>query len=148
MKKSIEKQQEFFATGETKSITYRVRMLRTLRKAILASEQDIIEALHQDLKKSKLEAYTTEIGQCLAEITFVLKHLKKWMQPQRVGGSKLFPLSSGWIAPESLGISLILSSLELSFHACGLASYSFPGCRLTEWPEEDLLRRDSRRKSA
>ena len=115
MKKSIEKQKEFFASGETKSITYRVRMLRTLRKAILAYEQNIFAALHRDLKKSKFEAYTAEIGQCLAEITFVLKHLKKWMQPQRVGGSKLFPLSSGWIVPEPLGISLILSPWNYPF---------------------------------
>jgi len=115
MKKSLEKQQEFFASGETKSITYRVRMLRTLRKAILAFEQDILKALHRDLKKSKLEAYTTEIGQCLAEITFVLKHLKNWMKPQRVGRSKFFPLSSGWIVPEPLGISLILSPWNYPF---------------------------------
>lgn len=115
MKKSLEKQQEFFASGETKSITYRVRMLRTLRKAILAFEQDILEALHRDLKKSKLEAYSAEIGQCLAEITFVLKHLKKWMKPQRVGRSSLFPLSSGWIVPEPLGISLILSPWNYPF---------------------------------
>lgn len=115
MKKSLEKQQEFFASGETKSITYRVRMLRTLRKAILSFEQDILEALHRDLKKSKLEAYTAEIGQCLAEITFVLKHLKKWMKPQRVGRSKLFPLSSCWIVPEPLGISLILSPWNYPF---------------------------------
>jgi aldehyde dehydrogenase (NAD+) len=115
MKKIIEKQQEFFASGETKSITYRVRMLRTLRRAILTFEQDIFEALHRDLKKSKLDAYTAEIGPCLAEISFVLKHLKKWMKPQRVGGSRLFPLSSGWILPEPLGISLILSPWNYPF---------------------------------
>ena len=115
MKKIVEKQQEFFASGETKSFTYRVTMLRTLRKAILTFEEDIFEALHRDLKKSKLDAYTAEIGHCLAEIAFVLKHLKKWMKPQRAGGSRLFPLSSGWIVPEPLGISLILSPWNYPF---------------------------------
>ncbi|MHC4558175.1 MAG: aldehyde dehydrogenase [Planctomycetota bacterium] len=115
MNKIVEKQREFFTNGETKSITYRLRMLKTLRKAILAFEQEIFEALHADLKKSKLETYTTEIGQCLSEITFVLRHMKKWMKPQRVGGSKLFPLSSGWIVSEPLGISLILSPWNYPF---------------------------------
>ncbi|MHC4204543.1 MAG: aldehyde dehydrogenase [Planctomycetota bacterium] len=115
MKKIIEKQHEFFASGETKSITYRVSMLKTLRKAILAFEEEIFEALHADLKKPKFEAYTAEIGQCLAEITFVLKHLKNWMKPQKVGGSRLFPLSSAWIVPEPLGISLILSPWNYPF---------------------------------
>jgi acyl-CoA reductase-like NAD-dependent aldehyde dehydrogenase len=115
MKKILEKQQEFFASGETKSLTYRVRMLRTLRKAILTFEQEISEALHADLKKSRFDAYTAEIGQCLAEITFVLKHLRRWMKPQRAGGSRLFPLSSGWIIPEPLGICLILSPWNYPF---------------------------------
>ena len=115
MKKIIQRQQEFFASGETKSITYRIRMLRTLRKAILDFEEEIFEALHADLKKSKLDAYTTEIGQCLGEITFALRHLKKWMKPLKVGGSRLFPLSSGWIVSEPLGISLILSPWNYPF---------------------------------
>ncbi len=115
MENSIQKQQEFFATGESKSITYRIRMLKTLRKAILAYEQDILEALYRDLKKSRFEAYTTEVGQCMTEIIFVLRHLKKWMRPRRVGGSKLFPLSRGWIVPEPLGISLVISPWNYPF---------------------------------
>ena len=115
MKKILEKQQEFFASGETKPIAYRVRMLKTLREAILAFEQDILEALHKDLKRSKLDAYTAEVGHCLAEITFVLKHLKKWMKPRRVGGSRLLPLSRGWIVSEPLGIYLILSPWNYPF---------------------------------
>jgi len=117
MDEILDKQQKFFATGETQAAAYRIRMLKRLREAILAFEQDILDALHRDLKKPKLDAYAMEIGHCLTETTFVLKHLKKWMKPRRVGGSKLLPLSSGWIVPEPLGISLILSPLELSLRA-------------------------------
>ena len=115
MKRIVEKQKEFFASGETKSITHRVRMLKALREAILAFEDEISEALHADLRKSKLDAYTSEIGHCLAEITFVLRGLKKWMKPRRVGGSRLLPLSGGWIVPEPLGRSLILSPWNYPF---------------------------------
>jgi len=79
MKEVLEKQQEFFASGETKSFAFRVKMLKRLREAILAFEEEIFEALKRDLKKSKVDAYTAENGHCLAEITYVLKHLKKWM---------------------------------------------------------------------
>jgi len=115
METILEKQRKFFATGETKSLAYRINMLRVLRKAILAFEQDIFDALHRDLKKPKLDAYATEIGHCLGEITFTLKHLKKWVKPRRVGGSRLFPLSSGHIVPEPLGVSLILSPWNYPF---------------------------------
>ncbi|UCG56476.1 MAG: aldehyde dehydrogenase [Phycisphaerales bacterium] len=115
MKKILEKQKEFFASGQTKPIAYRVRMLRTLREAILAFEEDILDALHKDLKRSRLDAYTTEVGQCLAEITFVLKRLKKWMKPRRVGAPRVLPLSRAWIVSEPLGISLILSPWNYPF---------------------------------
>ena len=115
MDEILDKQQKFFATGETQAAAYRIRMLKRLREAILAFEQDILDALHRDLKKPKLDAYAMEIGHCLTETTFVLKHLKKWMKPRRVGGSKLLPLSSGWIVPEPLGISLILSPWNYPF---------------------------------
>lgn len=111
----FERQREFFASGQTKSLAHRVRTLQTLREAILAFEENISQALHEDLGRSKLDAYTAEIGQCLAEISHVLKHLRKWMRPRRTGGSKLFPLSRGFVVPEPLGVSLILSAWNYPF---------------------------------
>lgn len=115
MRRVLEKQQKLFATGETKSFTFRVKMLKRLREAILGFEEEIFEALKRDLKKSKFDAYTTEIGHCLAEISFVLKSLKKWMTPKKVGGSKLFPLSKGFIFSEPFGISLIIAPWNYPF---------------------------------
>ena len=115
MKRVLEKQQKLFASGETKSFTFRVKMLKRLREAILGFEEEIFEALKRDLKKSKFDAYTTEIGHCLAEISFVLKNLKKWMTPKKVGGSNLFPLSKGFIVSEPFGISLIIAPWNYPF---------------------------------
>ena len=115
MKTILEKQRKFFTSEETKSYTFRVKMLKKLREAILGFEEEIFEALETDLKKSKFDAYTTEIGHCLAEIIFAVKNLKKWMTPQKVGGSKLFPLSKGFIVSEPLGISLIVSPWNYPF---------------------------------
>jgi acyl-CoA reductase-like NAD-dependent aldehyde dehydrogenase len=115
MKTILEKQRKFFTSEETKSYTFRVKMLKKLREAILGFEEEIFEALETDLKKSKFDAYTTEIGHCLAEIIFAVKNLKKWMTQQKVGGSKLFPLSKGFIVSEPLGISLIVSPWNYPF---------------------------------
>jgi acyl-CoA reductase-like NAD-dependent aldehyde dehydrogenase len=90
-------------------------MLRTLRQAIQASEQDIFGALQRDLKRSELDAYTAEVGSCLAEIRFAIRHLRRWIKGRRVGGSKLFPLSRGRVVPEPLGVCLIMSPWNYPF---------------------------------
>ena len=117
MEKILDKQRKFFATGETRTLAYRIKMLKTLRRAILAFEQDISDALHRDLNKPKLDAYATEIGQCLAEITFVLKHLKAFPFVRRLDHP-----GTTW----SISYSV---SVELSFRPCGLAPHRLSGGR-------------------
>jgi aldehyde dehydrogenase (NAD+) len=115
MKNTLEKQRTFFASGKTKSFEFRAEMLNRLSEAILHFEGDILEALRKDLNKSKLQGYITEIHHCLSEISFALKNLKKWMKPQKVGGSKLFPLSKGFIVSEPLGTCLVISPWNYPF---------------------------------
>ena len=115
MKDTLEEQRTLFASGKTKSFKLRRDMLGRLREAILHFEGDILEALRSDLNRSKVAGYTTEIHHCLAEISFALKNLKGWMKPQRVGGSKLFPLSRGFVVCEPLGTCLIISPWNYPF---------------------------------
>jgi acyl-CoA reductase-like NAD-dependent aldehyde dehydrogenase len=115
MKNTLREQRIFFASGRTKRIEFRTEMLSRLREAILHTEEDILEALRKDLGRSKVDGYLTEIHHCLAEISFALKNLKKWMRAKRVGGSKLFPLSRGFIVSEPLGICLIISPWNYPF---------------------------------
>jgi acyl-CoA reductase-like NAD-dependent aldehyde dehydrogenase len=115
MRNKIEKHRIFFTTGKTKSFTFRTQMLNRLREAISGFEGEILKALKEDLNRSKVDGYTTEIHHCLAEISFALKNLKKWMRPQRVGGSKLFPLSKGFVVSEPLGTCLIVSPWNYPF---------------------------------
>ncbi|MHC4628481.1 MAG: aldehyde dehydrogenase family protein, partial [Planctomycetota bacterium] len=90
-------------------------MLSRLRDAISHFEGHILEALRRDLNKPRVEGYAAEVHHCLAEISFALKNLKRWMRPRRVGGSKLFPLSRGCIVCEPLGTCLIISPWNYPF---------------------------------
>jgi aldehyde dehydrogenase (NAD+) len=90
-------------------------MLNRLRDAISHFEGHILEALRRDLNKPMVEGYAAEVHHCLAEISFTLKNLKRWMRPKRVGGSKLFPLSRGFIVSEPLGTCLVISPWNYPF---------------------------------
>lgn len=91
----IERQQEFFLTGQTLDFAFRKSSLQKLRTAILDHDEEFYEALFKDLHKSRFESYATEIGFVLEELSFHLKHLKKWMKPKKVSsGIVSFPAKS------------------------------------------------------
>ena len=62
----VEKQRNFFNTHQTLDVSFRVQTLKTLRKAILAYEDKINDALFKDLGKSNFESYMCEVGLVLS----------------------------------------------------------------------------------
>ncbi|MFN5767462.1 MAG: aldehyde dehydrogenase [Pseudanabaena sp.] len=111
----IAKQRDFFATGKTKDYNFRVSQMQKLAKIIAKNENLIFEAIHQDLRKPATEAFTSEIFCVLSEIEYVLKHLKTWMKPQKVGTPLTFFPSSSFIYPEPLGVVLIIAPWNYPF---------------------------------
>ncbi len=86
----ILRQREFFATGQTLPISFRIEQLKKLKTLIQSHEQEIMDALNKDLRKPPMEAYLTEIGLVIDEINFIIKNLKKWAKPQKTATP--FPL--------------------------------------------------------
>ncbi len=111
----FKKQADYFTSGKTRSISTRIDNLKLLRSTILAYENEISEALHNDLHKSKFEAYATEIGFVLDEIRYHIRHLRKWAKPQRSSTPVTnFPASS-YTVSEPLGTVLIISPWNYPF---------------------------------
>ena len=80
----VERQKQYFATGATLPIEGRKKALLRLRDGIVRREAKIYEALYADLGKSACEAFMSEIGMVLEEISFLLKNLKKFTAPHKV----------------------------------------------------------------
>lgn len=82
----IQNQRDFFKSGKTKDVTFRIEQLKKLRQAVIEHEQSIVEALQADLHKPKVETYLTEIG-VIKEIDYAIKHLKTWTKPKKAAVS-------------------------------------------------------------
>lgn len=111
----LDDQRRYFATGATLAREFRTEQLRKLRLGIERMEAEIAEALRQDLNKSHSEAYTTEIGQVLSEITLAIASLGKWMKPRRVRTAMSHIGSRGYIRHEPYGSILIITPWNYPF---------------------------------
>ena len=70
-------QRAYFQSGATRPLSARRQALLALRRAVALHQDDIARALFLDLGKSKSEAYLTETGLVLQELSFLLRRLEK-----------------------------------------------------------------------
>lgn len=61
----LEKQREYFYGNNTKPYENRLSALKSLKDSMLRHEEEILNALRDDLNKSKYEGYMTELGLCI-----------------------------------------------------------------------------------
>jgi aldehyde dehydrogenase (NAD+) len=109
----LRSQREFFATGATKPVEFRLAQLQKLKDAIIARQADIVDAVQADLGRPEYEGYF-EIG-ILNELKYVLKRLKRWARPQRVGLPLTQLPGSAWVQPEPLGVVLVIGPWNYPF---------------------------------
>ncbi len=111
-------QRRFFATGASLPQAFREQQLHTLKKAILAYQTRIEDALKADLRKSKMESYLSEIGLVLDEIDYMLKNLGRLMKVKTVKTpASHFPAKSE-IIYEPYGMVLNIAPWNYPFQLC------------------------------
>jgi aldehyde dehydrogenase (NAD+) len=111
----LKEHKQYFHTGITKDINFRIRQLNKLKAAIKDYEKLILEALYKDLGKSEFEAYSTEVGFVLDSISYMTKNLKKWSKPVRVKTPLHQCPSKTYVMYEPYGTVLIVGPFNYPF---------------------------------
>lgn len=98
-----------YYVGNT-SCKERLKKLNALQKAVETTyRQQIREALYSDFNKPHLETDVTEIYQVVSELKFAKRHLRSWMQKQKVTTPLALSGTSSWFSYEPKGVCLIIS---------------------------------------
>ena len=111
----VEKQRSFFRSGATLDVRYRIKALKKLLKWLDANEEAVALALEADLGKSPLESYMCETGMVRSEISYMLRHIRKFAKERTVTTPLgQFP-SRSYRKPMPYGVSLIMSPWNYPF---------------------------------
>ena len=105
----VTKQHAYFKTGITKSYQSRIENLNKLKAVLIKYENEMHDALKQDLGKPEFESYLSETGFSLHDLSSTIKSLKGWMKPKCTMTSLLTQPGSSKIHYSPLGVNLIIA---------------------------------------
>ena len=111
----LQKQRSFFQRGETLPVKIRIAMLKKLRKAVDQYESRIAEALKADLGKSDFEGFMCEIGLVRSELSYMIKHTKKYAKEKTVYTPLTQFAARSYCKPVPYGNVLIMSPWNYPF---------------------------------
>ncbi len=115
MERLVEMQRAFFAQGKTRKMAIRLAALNRLREEIRARGADIEAALRDDLGKSAMEGYFSEVGLVLSELNFMLRHASSLAQKRRVRSSLAQKPGISYVQHAPYGTVLIISPWNYPF---------------------------------
>ena len=105
----LNKQKHFFESGRTIPVEFRIAMLKKLYQAIRNGHKRLTTALTTDLGKSESEGYMCEVGLVLGEISYQIRHLRKWAAPKLTCTDLVNSFGKSFTIAEPLGNVLIMS---------------------------------------
>ena len=98
------------------SAASRIEKLRSIETYMLAHKQDLFDALYADFKKPSSEVIIAELLGVKKEINHMIKHVKSWMKPQKVGTPLMLLGTQGYIQLEPKGMCLIIAPWNYPFN--------------------------------
>jgi len=120
------------------NIAYRKETLIKLLDTIINSENEIIQALFDDFKKSPFESVLTETSYVISDLKDTIKNIRHWAKPKRVWPSLLNFPSTDYIYKEPYGKVLVIAPWNYPFQLalCPLISAVAAGNQVVLKPSE------------
>ena len=111
----LQNQREFFRSGATLPVDFRIAMLQKLRSAVERHEEEIAAALKADLGKSGFEGFMCETGLVKSELSYMIRHTRRFASRHGVRTPLAQFASVSYQQPSPYGNVLIMSPWNYPF---------------------------------
>lgn len=111
----LERQRKYYKSGVTIPVKFRIEQLKKLYAAVKKHENEIRDALTEDLGKSCFEGFMCESGLVLSEISYMIRHTKKFSGRKTVYTPLAQFASHSFKQPVPYGNTLIMSPWNYPF---------------------------------
>jgi len=92
---TLEKQRTAFNSAPYSSLDDRRKLLLALKKQIIAKQDEFVSALSEDFgHRAKDDSLIGDLVTTLGHLNYTLKHLKRWMKPEKRQDRKSTRLNS------------------------------------------------------
>ena len=111
----LEKQRAYYRTGVTIPVKFRIEQLKKLYATVKKYQSEINDALKMDLGKSHYEGFMCESGLVLTEISYMIKHTKRFAKRKTARTPLAQFYSHSYVQPIPYGTVLIMSPWNYPF---------------------------------
>lgn len=111
----VKRQKQYFESGATLSVKHRKKRLTALYSAIKANLPALHEGLKADLGKSQTESYMCETGLAMSELSYMIKHIRKFAKPKVVKTPLAQAISKSYRLPSPYGTVLVMNPWNYPF---------------------------------
>ena len=98
----LEKQKNYYRAGHTLPVNFRINQLKKLYSSIKKHELEVKNALSADLGKSFYEGFMCESGLALSEISYMIRHTRKFSRRKTVRSSPRTALHKAYLTETRL----------------------------------------------
>lgn len=102
--------------GVTRPLAWRKHQLEQMVKMLEENESAFLDALATDLGKPRVEGFITDIAFVTSEVKSMIKKLKKWNKPERVGTPLVAMPGRSRLIPEPVGVVLVIAPWNYPVH--------------------------------
>ena len=111
----LQKQRTFYKSGVTIPVDFRIAQLKKLYATVKKYEIEVNDALKTDLGKSHYEGFMCESGLVLSEISYMIRHTRKFARRKTVYTPLAQLASNSFKQPVPYGNTLIMSPWNYPF---------------------------------